>query len=410
MFHLNRESWFNLGTANQITAAIKARNIYLSLVSAGWDATLAKFKPKPEVKKASATVGEVIAAAAKLANVKPRTLAQYTTSLRHIAADIAGVVAGKENSPDNRNGKSRDIRFAYRSPAFTEWRAKVDSVALSLLTNDAIAEWSARRVAVKKNPQESKSAKISTDSIIRSAKGLFGRKLASLIAKTVELPAPLPFAGLQLKKSTQRFRADVSATWLFAQARNDLEESRPEQFKALTLCLLAGLRRAEADCLTWDQVELENARLSIRSTPYFSPKSEEADREIDLSPEAIDLLRRFKSMPNPDPVFVLKGGPAKPGLRFQYYRADCPPHRTWKQLSGWLASKGVSSSKPIHSLRKQAGSIIYANYGIEAARTFLGHTDIATTSASYLEKHPRVTVTLSTEKNELAAEEKTQGD
>ena len=38
MFHLGREGWFNLDSANQ-TAAAKARDIYLMLVSQGWDAT-----------------------------------------------------------------------------------------------------------------------------------------------------------------------------------------------------------------------------------------------------------------------------------------------------------------------------------------------------------------------------------
>ncbi|MDQ5978316.1 MAG: hypothetical protein QG602_1290, partial [Verrucomicrobiota bacterium] len=47
MFHLGREAWFNTETANQATAAIKARDIYLSLISKGWDATNATYKPDP---------------------------------------------------------------------------------------------------------------------------------------------------------------------------------------------------------------------------------------------------------------------------------------------------------------------------------------------------------------------------
>ena len=50
MFHEGREAWFCLDTANQSAATVKARDIYLSLVSAGWDATLAKFKPGVAVK------------------------------------------------------------------------------------------------------------------------------------------------------------------------------------------------------------------------------------------------------------------------------------------------------------------------------------------------------------------------
>jgi hypothetical protein len=36
-------------------------------------------------------------------------------------------------------------------------------------------------------------------------------------------------------------------------------------------------------------------------------------------------------------------------------------------------------------LRKMSGSLIYATAGIEAARRHLGHRDISTTAASYLQ-------------------------
>jgi integrase len=45
----------------------------------------------------------------------------------------------------------------------------------------------------------------------------------------------------------------------------------------------------------------------------------------------------------------------------------------------------VTDATPLHSLRKHAGSLVYDAGGIEAARRFLGHKKIATTSASYLE-------------------------
>jgi hypothetical protein len=53
MFHLGRESWFNLETANQSTAVIKARDIYVSLVSVGWDATLIVSLASPHVTPAT---------------------------------------------------------------------------------------------------------------------------------------------------------------------------------------------------------------------------------------------------------------------------------------------------------------------------------------------------------------------
>src|SRR5436190_10792740 len=41
LFHLGRESWFNLDIANKAAAAVKARDIYLHLISKGWAETLA---------------------------------------------------------------------------------------------------------------------------------------------------------------------------------------------------------------------------------------------------------------------------------------------------------------------------------------------------------------------------------
>src|SRR5579883_3188601 len=55
-----RREWFNLETPNQSSAAIKARDIYLSLVAAGWETTLGRFKPGVEEKSEVCTVGEFL--------------------------------------------------------------------------------------------------------------------------------------------------------------------------------------------------------------------------------------------------------------------------------------------------------------------------------------------------------------
>src|SRR5262245_47315576 len=40
LFQGRKEGWFNLDTANQAAAAVKARDIYVFLRANGWDATL----------------------------------------------------------------------------------------------------------------------------------------------------------------------------------------------------------------------------------------------------------------------------------------------------------------------------------------------------------------------------------
>src|SRR5437867_457321 len=58
--HLGRREWFNTGTANKAAAAEKARRIYLSLISKGWQATLEQFKPDMQVSKDGCSVGEFL--------------------------------------------------------------------------------------------------------------------------------------------------------------------------------------------------------------------------------------------------------------------------------------------------------------------------------------------------------------
>jgi len=49
-----------LGTNNAEIAAVKARDIYLKVVSEGWDAAMALFNPEMVVKKADPTVGDFL--------------------------------------------------------------------------------------------------------------------------------------------------------------------------------------------------------------------------------------------------------------------------------------------------------------------------------------------------------------
>jgi hypothetical protein len=40
-----RREWFNLGSPNREVAAVKAREIWLTLRTVGWESALSKFKP-----------------------------------------------------------------------------------------------------------------------------------------------------------------------------------------------------------------------------------------------------------------------------------------------------------------------------------------------------------------------------
>jgi hypothetical protein len=52
----------------------------------------------------------------------------------------------------------------------------------------------------------------------------------------------------------------------------------------------------------------------------------------------------------------------------------------------------VEGAKPLHTFRKEAGSIIATKAGIHAASRFLRHSDIQVTSMHYADYKERVTV------------------
>ena len=130
--HQGKRNTIPLAMANKADAARRARDIYLSLVSSGWQETLEKFhphhinRPAPEQEEQkSATVGDYIALAKTLTGVAPRSISGYVTSLRMIAASVAGI-------------KTASSRFDYKKGGRDEWVKKVDAVPLSRLTPTAI--------------------------------------------------------------------------------------------------------------------------------------------------------------------------------------------------------------------------------------------------------------------------------
>ncbi len=381
MFHMNREAWFNLETANQTVAATKARDIYVSLVSSGWEATLAKHKPNPIAKAEVCTVGEFLADVGARSHLKAMTVRRYAVKLRKMVSDIAKLEFGLK-------AKARLAKYDYVNGGREAWLAKVDGQPLDMLTVDTVNAWRNAYVAkAGTDPVKRKSAERSAASYLRCVRALFADDVLSLLQ--VKLPAN-PFKGVKLKDpGPARYHSEIDAAWLLACAEHELrDKDGKNEYLALFLCLWAGLRRKEADLLMWTQVDLEAGELSVRRTAYFEPKTEESIRTIDLAPEAVDVLRSFKRWSGSE--FVLKGSDPAPAATYDYYRCDC----TWRDLNAWLRGKGVRERKAIHSLRKESGSLIASSHGIEAARQHLGHRDIRTTSSHYVAKKKRVEVNI----------------
>jgi len=75
----------------------------------------------------------------------------------------------------------------------------------------------------------------------------------------------------------QRYHSEVNAEWLLTCAERELRTQHPQQFLALFLCLWAGLRRKEADLLTWEQIDFKQGQIHIRRTPHSSRRPRKAN-------------------------------------------------------------------------------------------------------------------------------------
>lgn len=362
--HEGKRETFSLFTATAKDAADTAREIAVHLEANGWESTLAKYKRRG-ARTARGTLGEFLEGVRGRSTLKAATFKGYSDRLRHVVSWIARIPAGP-------------ARFDYVGGGAGAWREKVHAVPLAVLTPAAIHAWRADYLERAGDDQvKRKAAERSLASIVRQARCLFR-------------DAPLnPFDGIKLKTPpARRYQSAVDPAELLRAAEAELKLPHPQQYLALVLCLFAGLRKKEADLLTWPQVDLAAGTIRIQRTAYFEPKTEESQRDIDIPPACVEILKAYRG--GPDRFFVLRGGPPKPGAIWGYYRAS----KTWTKLLAWLRGMGITERKAIHALRKESGSLIAAQFGIEAARAHLGHRDIQTTSAHYVGKKGRREVTL----------------
>lgn len=398
--HARRRETINLKTPNQQAAATKAAALYKQLVADGWDAVLAEYKPKalPPVLKA-ATVGDLIREVGATVSYRASTFTAYTQSLRTIAAGIAAVgdqpAVDKEGKP-LLNRKKQPVmldRHDTHKGGRDAWCAKVDAVTLDVLTPERIQKWRLAYVAKAGSaPDAKKRAENSASSLLRNARSLFSDDALKFARANLSLPEPLPFAGIKLQKPSSRYVSRIDARSLIAAAQETLaaDPATSEQFKLFALAMLCGLRKAEADTLTWAQVDFTKGQIHIEPTEYFTPKSEESTGDIDLDPEMLALLRGWKARGKG--VFVV-ASPVEPRyheMKRRWYRCE----KDFRALYDWLKAQGVNARKPLHELRKEVGAILASEQGIFAAQRVLRHAQISTTAEYYTDKKRRITAGL----------------
>ena len=382
-FQIGRKQvWFPLNTGERQAAAETARDIFLSLQTNGLEKTLAKYKPKSvkPIEVPKATLGEWLAAARPImigARCSPFSWERYRQTIRHVAAEIAGLPDGPQ--------RSKTLRKA--------WWEKVDATPLASLTNDAIKNWMRKKVdEAVTNPASLASVKRNMNFYRRTIKSVFGSRIRKELPN-IPLPNPPPGEDLPLYDSGSfRYFSKVNILLLLTAARNALREANEEAYKVFLLALFAGLRRHEIDLLEWAHMDWGRSNILLCETELLSLKTDSSTSEVNVPDDIMLELRSF--MPKSTSKFVIT---ASGTFKLTGHRLEYRCQKVFDSLIDWMREHGVSDPRPLHMLRKEGGSLVNSEHGIFAAQQFLRHANIGTTSSHYVDKRKRYTVSLGSE-------------
>ena len=367
-----RRELFNLKTSNKAAAAVKAKDIYTTLVGAGWDAAAEKFKPEMQ-RKAVSTVGDFLNELRGHWSGRAKTFGDYCRSFRTILSQIFQIKGGRE-------------KFDYVNGGRAAWVAKIDRIKLADLTPDKVNKW--RIAFVKKagaNPVKQRRARITCNSIMRQAKSLFSPDLLAYVS--LHKPDRLPFDGVAFyERESMRYHSAVDIEALIQDAIRELPQ---EQLKIFLLATMAGLRRNEIDKLQWPAFRWNDGAIRIEATEFFMPKTSEGAGDVPIDKELLAMFRGWHAKATG--AFVIEAD-AEPrtDASYAHYRAQ----RHFDALTEWLRGKGLTALKPLHELRKEFGSQLCAKYGIYAASRMLRHSGIAITAEHYLDTKERTPIGL----------------
>jgi hypothetical protein len=369
--HDGRRERLSLATPVKNAAAVRARDIYQSLLVKGWDETLAELRPR-STPVSEATIGDLLDELKVKADLKPRTLEGYAKELRKIVSDIFELGHG-------------DDKCDYRGGGFQSWINKVHAVKLAELTPERVQAWKRGFLAkAGDDPMKQRAAKTSVNSFMRRAKSLFAPKTVKHLT-TVRLPTPLPFEGISFEpRQSILYRSSFDAATVLQAAHDELVQKDPAAFLVIVLGLCAGLRKGEIDLLPWSAVKFESALIRIEPTEHFEVKTEHSIGDVPVDPEILEILRAFKARAKSPFVVPARRAPRRTAT-YNHYRCD----PVFDRVLVWLKAHGVTGRKPLHALRKEYGSLINEKYDLVTAKELLRHSSVAITAAHYVENRKR---------------------
>ena len=201
---------------------------------------------------------------------------------------------------------------------------------------------------------------------------------AGLIERNPAVRAKPP--RLRLAPSTQM------RSWTAAQLSSFLEATRDHPLALVwRLAAVTGMRRGEVLGLRWSDIDLENARLSIRQTrisisyqvQYSTPKTHQA-RVVDLDPETVARFHRYRP-----------AAPAEQALVFVDDAGVAPhPDTVSREFRAAAADADVPDIR-FHDLRHTHATLaLQAGIPLKVISERLGHRDPAFTLRQYAHSVP----------------------
>jgi integrase len=368
----------SLETGNADAAAAKARDFYQDVLRIGLKAAAEKIRPKNSAPDRIATIGEWIKDASEVSDASKTTVGQYAGALRLIAGQILSVKKTKKRFAPGKKGGA------------AEFRKTIDGASLEIFTPQAVQQWRLAYVKQAKNPAEERSRMTSSNSLIKQARSLFGKKIIKFLP-TLKLPVPVPLSGCEFyPRQSSRYFSRINPKELLQSAYVELSEQDPPAFLAMMLALSAGLRKGEVDSLSWHQIDFDQSLIRVENTTTASLKTVDSRDEVQIDPGLISILRKFQKNATGDFVIESPNEESGPKAWGRMYRAE----RVFGRLYAWLRTKGVTARKPLHELRKELGAMITTEFGIYAASRILRHSDVATTARHYSDQKTRATISM----------------
>ncbi|MDQ8201405.1 tyrosine-type recombinase/integrase [Pelagicoccus sp. SDUM812003] len=350
-------------------AAAKAKSIWESVVANGWERTLLGLGVKS--KGDALTFGDYLAEFLKMPGVALMTAEEYRKKVITLVAEVAEI----KRSPSVKAPRKE----------LEKWRRKVEKVRICSLSDRQFTKWrESCRLALERGEvcgQIKRRRSASTiNGLIRAYKAVFRAEQIEKFAY-LDLPEKIPGASLRLlREPSYRYKGGIDAQALLDKADSELRETNVEAYKVLLLTLVCGLRRTEADLLLWSSFDFSQSCIHVTATEYYQLKSKSSEGVTYFSEEVCRFFQECFAGRSGEFVLESKRPPLRHKVTYQYHRAE----KAQEELIAWLRANGVKSRKPIHSLRKEFGSLINEAYGIHTASSALRHSTVTVTESHYI--------------------------